>query len=557
MKKCYIYTRVSTAVQVEGFSLDAQREKLIQYANGNGMTIVNEYSDEGKSGKNVDGRPEFRKMLYDIETGKDKVDYVIVFKLSRFGRNAADVLYCLQQMQDYGVELICVDDGIDSSKEAGKLMISVLSSVAEIERENILIQTMEGRRQKAREGKWNGGFAPYGYQLVDGELQIQEEEAEVIKIIFDKYIHTTMGINKIADYLNVHGYRKIKRQNNTLDSFTPAFVKGVLDNLVYAGKITYGRRGNEKIDGERNKYHIVKKEDYIIAKGIHNAIISEEDWNLAHKKREKNGGQQIKTHSLDHEHILSGILKCPVCGIGMYGNVNRKKKGDGTYYRDYFYYACKHRKFIDGEKCWYKKQWGEDVIDAAVVELITKLVQNQKFEKAIKSKIDGKIDTKELENEFNGLLKEQKKKESAISRLGDEIDTLNPYDKQYNRKYEDKQIRLNKLYDDVADIEEKIEIVKTRIESVQKQKITGESIYKILLCFDKLYDKFTDIQKKEFMKSFIDEIQIYEKPTEKGQFLKHIKFKFPVFYEGVEVQELSWDKESTVESVCLLHRTDM
>ena len=179
---------------------------------------------------------------------------------------------------------------------------------------------------------------------------------------------------------------------------------------------------------------------------------------------------------------------------------------------------CKHRKFIDGEKCWYKKQWGEDVIDAAVVELITKLVQNQKFEKAIKSKIDGKIDTKELENEFNGLLKEQKKKESAISRLGDEIDTLNPYDKQYNRKYEDKQIRLNKLYDDVADIEEKIEIVKTRIESVQKQKITGESIYKILLCFDKLYDKFTDIQKKEFMKSFIDEIQIYEKPTEKGQF---------------------------------------
>ena len=88
---------------------------------------------------------------------KDGVSYVLVFKLSRFGRNAADVLATLQVMQDFGVNLICVEDGIDSSKDAGKLMISVLSAVAEIERENIRVQTMEGRMQKAREGKWNGG----------------------------------------------------------------------------------------------------------------------------------------------------------------------------------------------------------------------------------------------------------------------------------------------------------------------------------------------------------------------------------------------------------------
>ena len=87
----------------------------------------------------------------------------------------------------------CVEDGIDSSKDSGKLMISVLSAVAEIERENILVQTMEGRKQKAREGKWNGGFAPYGYELVNGELQIAEDEAEIIRLIYDKFIHTNMG----------------------------------------------------------------------------------------------------------------------------------------------------------------------------------------------------------------------------------------------------------------------------------------------------------------------------------------------------------------------------
>lgn len=99
-------------------------------------------------------------------------------------------LSTLQVMQDFGVNLICVEDGIYSSKETGKLMISVLSAVAEIERENIRVQTMEGRIQKAREGKWNGGFAPYGYQLVDGKFQINEEEAAAIRAIFDQYVHT-------------------------------------------------------------------------------------------------------------------------------------------------------------------------------------------------------------------------------------------------------------------------------------------------------------------------------------------------------------------------------
>lgn len=124
--KCYIYTRVSTAIQVDGYSLDAQKDKLRKYAEFQDMEIVGEYSDEGHSGKNIKGRQEFMRMLNDIEDGKDGVDFVLVFKLSRFGRNAADVLSSLQLMQDYGVNLICVEDGIDSSKEAGKLLISIM-----------------------------------------------------------------------------------------------------------------------------------------------------------------------------------------------------------------------------------------------------------------------------------------------------------------------------------------------------------------------------------------------------------------------------------------------
>ena len=99
IKKCYIYTRVSTAMQTDGYSLDAQDRKLNDYAEYNNLKIVGKYSDEGKSGKSVEGRPEFLRMMDDIEAHKDDVSYVLVFKLSRFGRNAKDVLVNLETMQ--------------------------------------------------------------------------------------------------------------------------------------------------------------------------------------------------------------------------------------------------------------------------------------------------------------------------------------------------------------------------------------------------------------------------------------------------------------------------
>ena len=326
--RCYIYTRVSTANQVDGYSLDAQRERILAYAKYQEMEVVGEYSDEGRSGKNILNRPDFQRMLDNI-MNKREVSYVLVFKLSRFGRNAADVLSSLQQMQDYGVNLICVEDGIDSSKDAGKLMISVLSAVAEIERENILVQTMEGRRQKAREGKWNGGQAPYGYQLKDGVLVINEEEAPAIRAMFEEFVRTPFGAGSVAKFLN-ENFEKHLRKNGKLDEFTLSFVKKALDNPVYYGKIAYGRRTNVKDNnGERNTYHRQQQETYLLFDGQHEAIVSEELWMKAHAKRTETGVRTEKKYSLEHANVLSTIARCPVCGGPLYGAVSRKwKKGD-------------------------------------------------------------------------------------------------------------------------------------------------------------------------------------------------------------------------------------
>ena len=110
-------------MQIDGYSLDAQKTKMKAFCDYNEYEIAGEYEDAGKSGKSIEGRVSFNQMMEDIKSGKDGVSYVLVFKLSRFGRNAADVLATLQVMQDFGVNLICVEDGIDSSKDVYKRQV--------------------------------------------------------------------------------------------------------------------------------------------------------------------------------------------------------------------------------------------------------------------------------------------------------------------------------------------------------------------------------------------------------------------------------------------------
>ena len=153
-KRAYSYTRVSTSMQIEGFSLDAQKQRIESYAKSLDIDIIREFSDEGKSGKSIEGREEFQRMLEYVKAGED-VDYIIVYKLSRFGRNTRDILDTFELIQDYGVDLICVEDGIDSSKGIGKVIITILGALAELERDNIAVQTMEGRKEKALQGRWN------------------------------------------------------------------------------------------------------------------------------------------------------------------------------------------------------------------------------------------------------------------------------------------------------------------------------------------------------------------------------------------------------------------
>lgn len=134
------------------------------------------------------------------------------------------------------------------------------------------------------------------------------------------------------------------------------------------------------------------------------------------------------------------------------------------------------------------------------------------------------------------------------------MDNLSVSDEYYDKKYEDMQVRLDKLYDEIEEIETFIEAVETRLYNIKQEKISGDNMYQFLLFFDNLYDRFTDMEKKIFMKSFLEEGNIYEAEQEDGRILRSLKFRFPVFFNEQELYELDWDNESTVESVLLMRR---
>ena len=551
--KVYLYTRVSTTMQIDGYSLDAQKTKMKAFCDYNEYKIVGEYEDAGKSGKSIEGRVSFNQMMEDIKSGKDGVSYVLVFKLSRFGRNAADVLATLQVMQDFGVNLICVEDGIDSSKDAGKLMISVLSAVAEIERENIRVQTMEGRMQKAREGKWNGGFAPYGYSLIDGKLVVNEEEAVAIRMIFDQYVNTDLGANGIAKYLENHGIHKIARQNGKNPLFDAALIRRIIQNPVYSGKISYGRRRTEKVHGTRNEYRQVKKDDYLLVDGLHEALVSEEVWEQAQVKvaAQAKKYEKVNRDKKEKIHLLSGILKCPVCGAGMYGNKSIKKRKDGSNYKDFYYYGCKHRNMTRGHKCDYKKQVHEEMLDASVAEVISKLVSNPKFSDLIRNKINMEVDTSALDQEIENYKIQLRKLYHNKDTILSDMDSLDYEDKHYQRRKTDLENHLYKTYDKIDEAEELLVSAKAKKRSLLADKITGDNIYKALIFFDKLYAQMNEAEKREFLSQLVDNVQIYEERKENGQWLKSIEFKLPIIEKEFT---LSLDNDTQNETVVLLSK---
>lgn len=521
-KKCYIYTRVSTAAQVDGYSLEAQQERLREYADYKNLEIAGEYCDAGKSGKSIVGRPSFLKMLDDISSEKDNISFVLVFKLSRFGRNAADILKSLQLLEDYEVDLICVEDAIDSSTPGGKLTLTILSAVAEIERENINVQFMAGKMQKLLNGGWPGGVVPYGYRSVNKELSIEPSEEEIVRLIFEKYIQDDGTLNGVAIWLNENGYKRFSKGEEK--PFTYDFIVNVLDNPTYHGKLFYNRRTNLK--GVKRK-----PKDIVEVDGIHEAIVSEELWRKVRAKREATSTNNEKVDEPERVSLLSGLIKCPACGNGLIASKSKHvNKNRGGHYKTIHYYSCRYYRKSAGRACSFKHTYNQAKIDSAVYEIVSNLGTHPAFEEAMAKAYGGEESVEAYENRMKAIRKDLYHQEHEKNRLGEELDNLDVLSDDYDSDYERIQDEIDDIYDKIESLELSLKKLKKKYKEAQKGIRSVDGIRTILQNFSKFFEKMTCEEQRELYRQFIERIEVYPVEQEDGRVLKSIWFRFPVRY---------------------------
>ena len=238
----------------------------------------------------------------------------------------------------------------------------------------------------------------------------------------------------------------------------------------------------------------------------------------------------------------------------MYGNKSIKHKADGTKYKDFYYYGCKHRSMIRGHKCDYKKQIREELLDDAVAEVIVKLVSNPKFAAMMQEKINMKVDTAAIDQEIANYEQQLRQHYSVKAKLAEEIDSLDPDDRHYVRRKVDLDDRLYRMYDKIEDTESLLIAARAKKQAIEAEKLTGDNIYKVLIYFEKLYGVMNEAERRQLIEALISEIQIYPERQPNGQWLKSIKFKLPIIEEDMSI---SLDNEEQVETVVLLSKGEI
>lgn len=259
-----IYTRVSTEDQAkEGFSLDAQLDKLRSYCKARDWIIGGEYIDDGYSGRYVK-RPAYTRMMDEM----DKWDTILVIKMDRIHRNSKNFMLMMEQLKKLGKEFVSMTESLDTSTAMGRFVMDIIQRIAQLESEQIGERVYIGMEQKARTNGGVLGFnIPFGYDYKEGKFQINQNEASVIKDIYSWYI-AGKSMGKIVKMLND---TKIPTKNQA--SWAKKTISTILRNPVYCGYLRW------------EKY---------LNKSDHDAIVTTQEFNTVQKKIADHGGNQAK-----------------------------------------------------------------------------------------------------------------------------------------------------------------------------------------------------------------------------------------------------------------------
>lgn len=331
------YMRYSSNNQDEK-SIQYQRAAIMTYAHNKGYYVICEYIDEAKSGR-TDRRDGFQEMIADA-MNNPPWSKILVYDMSRFSRNHADASKYALELEDQDIDLISVTQEFDNSNE-GFLMRGIVDLLNEYYSRNLGKHTHAGMKQRANKAKHCGGTPPLGYDIVNGDLVINEYEAEIVRLIFDMY-ENNFSYRQMAEELNSKGYVNKHGQPFTTNSFY-----SILHQEKYIGTYTWNRAVKKNNQGKRNNHKQKHEDDQVILKNAVPPIISKEQFERIKQLFEtrQNGTSPTKSR---HFYLLSGgdFLKCAYCGSNLIGSIS---SSHGKKYK--YYYCPNHRKKKGEDRC--------------------------------------------------------------------------------------------------------------------------------------------------------------------------------------------------------------
>ena len=530
--KIAAYCRVSTEKEAQIDSLEKQIEFFNEFTKKNGYELYKLYADEGISGKQIKHRKQFQQMMIDAKA--KKFDKVVVKDVSRFARNTVDLLQSVRELKSYGVQVDFLNNG-EVMEGGSEFILTILGAMAQQESANMSKRVKFGKDITAKKGRVPN--LVFGYDKIPDErytLKINEEEAKIVKEIFESYVYKGIGTTKIAWNLNDRGIRTKK----TKSKWVQTSIVRMLKNPIYTGRVTNKKSEvTDFITGTRKE---LPEEEWIVVERPEMRIISDELFNRAQELLEQRSNEfKLNNKREKTEYVFSTLIYCKHCGYS-FRRIKRKYTANGP---EYIRWVCSGRNSMGVNHCPNKTVIDEEELLNAIKIYLKSIIKNKKdFMKAV-------------EKEFEKITKLRENNERSEESLLKEIEKVTVKKQKYMEMFQNEIINIqelkkytNPLNEDIARLERELKLITSEIK---EKDVLEKELNKTIKTVDDILNNQTITN--AMLKTIIDVIEVDSDSNVEVRLKllneigtnEPVITKFKDIYQSVEEKENTKNKENS------------
>ena len=485
--KIAAYARVSTEKESQVESFEKQIEFFNEFTKKNGYELYKLYADEGISGKQIKHRKQFLAMMQDAKL--KKFDKVVVKDVSRFARNTVDLLQSIRELKSYGIEVDFLNNG-EIMEGGSEFILTILGAMAQQESANMSKRVKFGKDITAQKGRVPN--LVFGYDKIPDErytLKINEEEAKIVKEIFESYVYKGIGTTKIAWDLNDRGIRTKKTKSKWVQN---AIVR-ILKNPIYTGRVI--NKKSEVTDFITGTRKNLPEEEWITVERPEMRIVSDELFNRTQEILEQRSNEfKLNNKREKTQYVFSTLIYCKHCGYS-FRRIRRKYTTNGP---EYIRWVCSGRNSMGVNHCPNTTIIDEEELLNAIKEYLKSIISNKKnFMKAV-------------EKEFEKIMALRESNERSEESLLKEIEKIATKKQKYMEMFQNEVINIqelkkytNPLNEDISKLERELKLITS---AIKEKDVLEKELSKTITTLDDILNEQTITN--SMLKTIIDVIEV-------------------------------------------------